>query len=100
MTIYKLFRFIRLNPSFTVWYDKKNSDQRSVTDAVESCLQQTKPSTSESPTLFIHKLRVIKSAAEQNLMRKTCQIASEAINDTIRESKVGEFFITLQKTTM
>ncbi|XP_055681237.1 xaa-Pro aminopeptidase 3 [Lutzomyia longipalpis] len=44
----------------------------------------------EALTAFAHKQRLIKSPAEVELMRKTCQIASEAINRTISESKSGD----------
>lgn len=57
---------------------------------VDACVQTIKPTTSESPTSFIHRQRLIKSPAEINLMRRTCDIASHAINQTIRESKPGD----------
>lgn len=43
----------------------------------------------EAPNYFIHLLRVIKSPAEIVLMQKTCDVASQAIIETIRSSKPG-----------
>lgn len=48
------------------------------------------PKFVESPTAFVHQQRIIKSAAEQQLMRHTCAIASQAINATMRETKPGD----------
>lgn len=48
----------------------------------------------ESPKRFVHKLRLIKSPAEINLMKKSCEIASEAINDTMAFSKPGTIIIS------
>lgn len=41
----------------------------------------------ENPVPFFHKLRLIKSYAEIALMQKTCDIASEAIIETIKKSQ-------------
>jgi Xaa-Pro aminopeptidase len=67
-----------------LWYDEKNSDQKHLSQII-------KPSNEllESPTKFIHTLRWIKSEAEIELMRKTCEIASDAINHTMRTSRPG-----------
>lgn len=46
--------------------------------------------TFDSPTIFAHQMRVVKSKSEVNLMRTACVIASEAINQTISESKPGD----------
>lgn len=77
--------FIQKQPSSTLfWYDDKNSDQKNLLTAVKS----TKCAV-DTPTKLIHTLRYIKSDAEIELMKKTCEIASEAINHTIRVSKPG-----------
>ena len=64
-----------------IWYDDKNSDQN-----FDKILGTEK---TENPTKFVHNLRLIKSPAEINLMRKTCEIASSAINHTMKTSKPG-----------
>lgn len=71
-----------------LWYDTK-SEQRNVTEIINSFVNNTTSKRCEAPTNFIHKQRVIKSEAEIKLMRKTCQIASESINKTIQKSKPG-----------
>lgn len=67
-----------------IWYDEKNSDQKNL-------IQIVRPSNEiiENPTKFIHTLRWVKSEAEIELMRKTCEIASTAINHTMKNSQPG-----------
>lgn len=67
-----------------VWYDEKGSDQKNLAEIVNP-----KRETIESPTKFIHTLRWIKSDAELELMRRTCDIASNAINFTMKNSRPG-----------
>lgn len=76
-------RFKKL-PGSLIWYDEKNSDQKNLSPVL-------RPSDEviECPTKFIHTLRWIKSDAEIELMRKTCEIASNAINLTMNKSKPG-----------
>lgn len=70
-------------PASLIWYDEKNSDQKNLTEILRQ------PNVNENPTKFIHTLRWIKSENELELMRKTCNIASEAINNTMKKSKPG-----------
>ncbi|KAJ6637107.1 Xaa-Pro aminopeptidase 3 [Pseudolycoriella hygida] len=72
-----------------LWYDNK-CDQPTITEQINSIVSRTSAKLTEALTLFIHKQRVIKSESEIKLMRKTCEIASEAINKTIRTSKPGD----------
>lgn len=67
-----------------VWYDEKNSDQKDLSRTL-------RPSDEliENPTKFVHTLRWTKSDAEIELMRKTCEIASDAINLTMEKSLPG-----------
>lgn len=46
-----------------------------------------------SPKPFLHKLRLIKSPAEINLMSKSCEIVSEAFTETITNSFPGILII-------
>lgn len=80
--------FINETGSFNIWYDYTDEIQSNVTAMVQSHLPDTK--NVESPMKFLHELRLIKSPAEINLMRKTCEIASEAINKTMQNTKPGE----------
>lgn len=80
--------FINQSGSFNIWYDYTEEIQSNVTAVLQSHLSDTK--NVESPMKFLHELRLIKSPAEINLMRKTCEIASEAINKTMQNTKPGE----------
>lgn len=73
-----------------LWYDSLTSDQPKVTQTVNLFAKQLNQIAAESPTINIHRIRLIKSSAEIELMRKTCEIASKAINKTIRKSKPND----------
>lgn len=74
-----------------IWYDKSNSDLPSVSEAVQKSFTSISENKTQlqSPTPIIHGMRLFKSAAEQNLMRRTCEIASKSINEVMTESKPG-----------
>ncbi|XP_058832127.1 xaa-Pro aminopeptidase 3-like [Topomyia yanbarensis] len=75
------------HPSATVWFDEKGCNLDDVRKIVGDV---NKMESVRSPVSLVHKLRVVKSPAEIEQMRMTCQIASEAINRTIRESSPGQ----------
>lgn len=79
--------FAKQTGSFNVWYDSMDEIQSNVTAMLQSQLPNAQ--TIESPMKFLHELRLIKSPAEINLMRKTCEVASNAINETMQNSKPG-----------
>lgn len=66
-----------------IWYNREESEFPNLSKTLSDLAKTGHPSQLQSPTVFIHQLRLIKSAAEQELMRKTCRIASEAINETM-----------------
>lgn len=70
--------------SSLVWYDEKNSDQKQLAQILRPLNE-----TIESPTKFIHTLRWIKSDSEIELMKRTCEIASDAINYAMKTSQPG-----------
>ncbi|XP_053662653.1 xaa-Pro aminopeptidase 3-like [Anopheles marshallii] len=73
------------NPNSIYWYDEKASDLADVSKMVRDVTNnQTK-----SPIELIQSLRLIKSESECVLMRKTCEIASKAINTTLENSYPG-----------
>lgn len=80
--------FVNQSGSFNIWYDNADEIQSNVTALLQSQLPNAKGI--ESPMKFLHELRLIKSPAEINLMRKTCEIASQAINETMQNTKPGE----------
>jgi Xaa-Pro aminopeptidase len=68
-----------------IWYDERNSDQKQLNPIV----RKSETATVENPMKFIHTLRWIKSDAEIALMRKTCEIGSNAVNTTIKKAYPG-----------
>lgn len=86
-------KFVNQTDSFNIWYDNVDEIQPNVTTVLRSLLSAA--SRIESPMQFLHELRVIKSPTEIELMQKTCQIASKAINSTIRNTKPGELSANL-----
>ena len=89
MNITELSRYLEKYASSAkvrqIWYDETSSNLENVSKIVHAiCPQKTRP-----PTSLIHNLRVIKSPAEVELMRRTCEIASGAINRVISESRSG-----------
>lgn len=73
----------------TCWYDDKTTDRPDVLREIVRG-RGSDSSRLESPTAFLHEQRVIKSPAEIELMRRTCEIASQAVNTTMKESKAGD----------
>lgn len=73
--------------SSLLWYDPKTSELSDVTTAVAASAALSTHKTSESPTVFVHRERLIKSPAEIELMRRTCHIAAGAINRTMQETR-------------
>lgn len=77
--------------TFSLWYDHKTSELSDVTATVTASIGNSEATKHcESPTVFIHRERLIKSPSEIQLMRRTCQIASDAINRTMKDSKAGD----------
>jgi Xaa-Pro aminopeptidase len=70
----------------TIWFDDKNCDQDNLLPIINDTSSII---PIDNPTKFIHSLRLIKSPTEQDLMRKTCEIASVAINETMGITKPG-----------
>lgn len=58
---------------------------------LQNCLKENSQFL-ESPKQFLHKLRVKKSPGEIKLLKKACEIASQAIKDTMAVTKpdIGE----------
>ncbi|GAB0098845.1 xaa-Pro aminopeptidase 3 [Sergentomyia squamirostris] len=85
-----LVKFSKEYPSSILWADYNAlQEQQEVLKAVKSFTHEIKKPL-EPVTTFIHSLRLIKSPAEVALMRRTCQIACQAITKTIQESRPGD----------
>lgn len=80
---------LRDGESSTCWYDQEAAIRPELQSEI---VRGIRPSSGqlESPTLFLHQLRVIKSASEIELMRRACEIASQAVNVTMKESNPGD----------
>lgn len=82
--------YLDRSPNSILWYDKNNVEQPNIVKAVQASQQFALNKAIESPIPLIHKMRVFKSPAEMNLMRRTCAIAAEAINQTVASSQPGD----------
>ncbi|EAT45107.1 AAEL003591-PA [Aedes aegypti] len=82
-----LTKYSFAHPQGLVWFDEKGCDLGDVRKMVGDV---SKSGVVRSPVGLIHKLRVVKTPAERELMRRTCQIASAAINRTMQESRAGQ----------
>ncbi|XP_058444642.1 xaa-Pro aminopeptidase 3 [Malaya genurostris] len=82
-----LLKYSFAHPSGTIWFDEKSCN---LDDVRKSVADVGSRQAVRSPLALLHKLRVVKSPAEIEQMRRTCQIASTAINRTIQESEPGQ----------
>uniref|UniRef100_A0A1I8Q9X7 Aminopeptidase P N-terminal domain-containing protein n=2 Tax=Stomoxys calcitrans TaxID=35570 RepID=A0A1I8Q9X7_STOCA len=69
-----------------IWYDSKASCLPNVTEIAKKLSGN---SHFESPLSLIQGMRLFKSPSEQNLMRRTCEIASLSINEVMGETRPG-----------
>lgn len=81
--------FASQNQSYSVWYDEMALVQPKLSSIIRQKLKSD-AGKFENPTKILHEMRLIKSQAEIGLMRKTCEIASEAVNATMIDSKPGK----------
>lgn len=84
-----LHSYLKSNKNFTLWYDFMNSIQIDVHKVMIDYLNYMRRKLWESPKIFIHRLRLIKSRAEIALMQESCNVASDAIVKTIKTSYPG-----------
>lgn len=80
--------YVNQSESYNFWYDNVDEIQPNISALLQPILPGAQKM--QSPMQFIHELRLIKSPAEIDLMRKSCQIASKAINATMQETKAGK----------
>lgn len=73
----------------TVWYDNKNTISLDVHKRLFQVMKKTKIESLSSPQGLFHQIRLIKSASEIKLMKKSCEIASSAIAKTIEIGRPG-----------
>lgn len=73
-----------------VWYDMQDENVTSILTEKFKTIEASNSIQYHSIVEFLNEMRVIKSPAEINLMRRTCEIASEAINQTMKETRPGD----------
>lgn len=72
-----------------LWFDLKQSELPEVTEAMlQACNRES--SRLLPVYTFLENMRLIKSPAEMQLMRRTCQIASESFNEVMAETRPGQ----------
>lgn len=73
-----------------VWYDEANATiQSSLHNKIYDSIKAMNGRIVYPPTYVLHNLRLIKSPAEIELMKKSCEVASSAIKKTIEASRPG-----------
>ncbi|XP_034823963.1 xaa-Pro aminopeptidase 3 [Maniola hyperantus] len=71
-----------------VWYQNESPPNPGIHDSVRSALRIGHVSLDE-PLTSLHQLRVVKSAAEVELMKETCFIGSQSVNLAMACTKPG-----------
>lgn len=79
--------FANENKKSIVWYDNVDIAQPNLHKKLCELIKITNGQAFVSPTSIIHRLRVIKSQSEIDLMKRSCEIVSAAIRRTIEISK-------------
>lgn len=72
-----------------LWYENRDIIQLDVHRKLAQILKTTGLKNISSPKPLLHKIRLIKSQTEVELMRESCRIGSEAIAKTIQMAKPG-----------
>lgn len=73
----------------SLWYDLTLTPNETVSSAIRDYTKNTKGKVWDSPKSLIHKIRLIKSKAEIDLMQTSCDIASAAITKCMSSSQPG-----------
>ncbi|XP_054007802.1 xaa-Pro aminopeptidase 3-like [Hylaeus anthracinus] len=81
--------FTNENKKSIIWYDNFDTIQPSLNRRLLELIKITDSQRFVSPISLIHKIRLIKSQSEIELMKKSCEIVSAAISRTIEMSKPG-----------
>ncbi|XP_076627491.1 xaa-Pro aminopeptidase 3 isoform X1 [Colletes latitarsis] len=81
--------FINENKKSIIWYDNIDTVQPSLHRKLLELIKVTDSQRFVSPISIMHKIRLIKSQYEIDLMKKSCEIVSAAISKTIKISKPG-----------
>ena len=85
-----LNKYLHSNKTFVAWYDHKTPSHvffhnKYLADFVVA----NKKGFTENPKTLLHKLRLVKSKSEIELMKKTCDIAANAFKEVMKFSYPG-----------
>nr|AMO02518.1 xaa-pro aminopeptidase 3 [Tityus serrulatus] len=81
-----LSTFVHDNQKFILWYDYLSSPQLPMHEVMRDFVANCRHSGFESCRPLIQQLRLIKSDAEIKLMKKSTEIASEAMQEVMKSS--------------
>lgn len=84
-----LYQYSRDHENFVVWHNFKSSEQSHSQGIVQQFLAEKRHVDLQSPLNLVHQLRVVKSDAEIDLMRKSNSITSEAFVEVMKFSHAG-----------
>ncbi|KZC07833.1 putative Xaa-Pro aminopeptidase 3 [Dufourea novaeangliae] len=79
--------FINENKTSIIWYENMDIVQPNLHTKLHKLIKAASSQKFISPTNIIHKIRLIKSQSEIDLMKESCKIVSAAISRTIEISK-------------
>ncbi|XP_076387021.1 xaa-Pro aminopeptidase 3 [Megachile rotundata] len=82
-----LLSIVKENKKNTIWYDNIDIVQSRLHKKLCELMKLTNNQSFVSPMNIIHKIRLIKSKSEIDLMKRSCKIISTAISKTIEVSK-------------
>ncbi|XP_030378754.1 xaa-Pro aminopeptidase 3 [Scaptodrosophila lebanonensis] len=80
-------RSISLRPH--IWFDIMSSELTNVNEEVMKLCQTDRAQILPSHT-FLQGMRLLKSPAEMQLMRRTCDIASQSFNEVMADTRPGQ----------
>ncbi|KAH8396246.1 hypothetical protein KR222_006089 [Zaprionus bogoriensis] len=72
-----------------LWFDPKQSELPAVSETLLQLCNREQLRVLPAYT-FLENMRLIKSRAEMQLMRRTCQIASQAFNEVMADTRPGQ----------
>ena len=81
--------FLNENKKGIVWYDSEDILQPKIDRYLQQIVKLSHRKIFSCPKILIHQLRIIKSSAEIELMKQTCEIGSYAVAKTIERSVPG-----------
>ncbi|CAL7948080.1 unnamed protein product [Xylocopa violacea] len=79
--------FVNENKKSVIWYESVDASRSNLHRKLCELIKVTSNQMLVSPASVMHNIRLIKSQSEIDLMKKSCEIISDAISKTIEISK-------------